>query len=152
VRPLIGFLCIVGAACSPTEQKNRALDTSADVRSIRDIYAIFAAADLSGDVERQLSVLSDDAVFMPPGVPTVSGKPALRERWSKRHSEEVLKSFDVDPGEIVVVGDLAYSRGTSVARGMSNGKPFVDSVRHLDILRRQPDGRWLIARHLRNSP
>jgi len=153
VKRLIPLLSVLGAAaCWPSAQRAATLDASADIKSIRDVYATFVAAELSGDVEKQLSVLTDDAVFMPPGVPTVSGKAALRERWSKRHSQEVLESFDVDPGEIVAVGDLAYSRGTSVARGTSNGKPFVESVRHLDILRRQPDGRWLIARHLRNSP
>ena len=54
------------SACSPHARAASAARTGADdVRGIRETYAAFAAADLAGDVERQLGLLTDDAVFMP---------------------------------------------------------------------------------------
>jgi uncharacterized protein (TIGR02246 family) len=127
--------------------------SEADVVAIQQMYKGFVAANLAGDVEKELSFLTDDAVFMPPGVPDIVGKSAMRARWTPREETDSLEVFDLDPGEIMVVGDLAYSRGTSTARSRSRrtGRATLEVVRHLDILRRQPDGRWLIARHIRNA-
>jgi len=111
------------------------------------------AAKLARDVERELSFVTDDAVYAPPGMPDVAGKAALRAWWTSREAADSLEVFDLDPGEIVVAGDLAYSRGTSTSRFRNRRTAQISNqvVRHLDILRRQPDGRWLISRHIRNS-
>jgi len=111
------------------------------------------AAKLARDVERELSFVTDDAVYAPPGGPDVVGKAALRTWWTSREATDSLEVFELDPGEIVVAGDLAYSRGTSTSRfrNRRTGQISNQVVRHLDILRRQPDGRWLISRHIRNS-
>lgn len=142
-------LCV---ACSQTQRKPPT-SSAADVDAIRQIYPGFVAAKLARDVERELSFVTDDAVYTPPGLPDVAGKSALRAWWTSREAADSLELFDLDPGEIVVAGDLAYSRGTSTSRfrNRRTGQMTTQAVRHLDILRRQPDGRWLISRHIRNS-
>jgi uncharacterized protein (TIGR02246 family) len=121
--------------------------------AIRQLYPGFVAAKLARDVERELSFVTDDAVYTPPGGPEVAGKAALRTWWTTREAADSLELFELDPGEIVVAGNLAYSRGTSTSRFRSRrtGQISNQVVRHLDILRRQSDGRWLISRHIRNS-
>lgn len=142
----------VFAACSPRSSTPASSSSEAAMTAIREFYEAFVKANLAGDVEQQLSFLTDDAVFMPPGVPTVSGKAALRQRWSGRLGEEVLDEFTVEIDEIVVVGNVAYTRvsGTERSHRRDGGGAYADRHRSMDILRREPDGRWLLARHIRN--
>lgn len=153
IRVMLVLLC---AACSQKErQKAPATSTSSapDADAIRQLYPGFVAAKLARDVERELTFVTDDAVYSPPGMPDVAGKAAIRAWWIAREAADSLELFELDPGEISVAGDLAYSRGTSTSRfkNRRTGQISNQAVRHLDILRRQPDGRWLISRHIRNS-
>ena len=150
------MLVVVCVACSQETQPNPATtstSSAADADSIRQVFAAFVAAKLARNVERELSFVTDDAVYSPPGLADVAGKDALRAWWTSREAADSLEEFELDPGEIVVAGDLAYSRGASTSRfrNRRTGQISNQVVRHLDILRRQPDGRWLISRHIRNS-
>ena len=150
------MLVLVCAACSQEEQQKApttSTSSATDADAIREMYPAFVAAKLARDVERELSFVTDDAVYSPPGMPDVAGKAALRAWWTAREAADSLELFELDPGEISVAGDLAYSRGTSTSRFQNRRTAQLSHqvVRHLDILRRQPDGRWLISRHIRNS-
>ncbi len=150
------MLVLVCVACSrETQQKPATTSTTSatDADAIRQVFSAFVAAKLARDVERELSFVTDDAVYTPPGMPDVAGKTALRAWWTSREAADSLEAFELDPGEIIVAGDLAYSRGTSTSRfrNRRTGQISNQVVRHLDILRRQPDGHWLISRHIRNS-
>jgi uncharacterized protein (TIGR02246 family) len=149
---LLLAIVLVVASCSPRSAPPGTSSSAADVIAIRETYADFVRANLAGDVERQLSFLTNDAVFMPPGVPTVSGKAALRQRWAGRQGDEVLDEFTVEIDELVVVGELAYARvsGSERSHRRDGSATYADRHRALDILRREPDGRWRIARHIRN--
>jgi ketosteroid isomerase-like protein len=152
--PIIAVLICI--ACS-REEEHKSPSTSAssgaEADAIRRLYPGFVSAKLARDVEQALSFVTDDAVYAPPGLPDVVGKAALRAWWTSREATDSLEVFELDPGEIVVAGDLAYSRGTSTSRfrNRRTGQVSNQAVRHLDILRRQPDGHWLISRHIRNS-
>ena len=150
------MLILVCVACSQQTQREAPMtsrSSAPDANAIRQMFAAFVAAKLARDVERELSFVTDDAVYAPPGMPDVAGKAALRAWWTSREAADSLEEFELDPGEIVVAGDLAYSRGTSTSRfrNRGTGQSHIQVVRHLDILRRQPDGHWLISRHIRNS-
>ena len=152
--PIIAALICI--ACSREEEhKSPSSSTSsvAEADAIRRLYPGFVSAKLARNVEQELSFVTDDAVYAPPGLPDVVGKAALRAWWTSREATDSLEVFELDPGEIVVAGDLAYSRGgsTSRFRDRRTGRVSNQVVRHLDVLRRQPDGRWLISRHIRNS-
>ncbi len=155
-RRIYVMVVLVCVACSrETQQKpsTTSRGSATDVDAIRQIYPAFVAAKLARDVEKELSFVTDDAVYTPPGMPDVAGKAALRAWWISREATDSLEVFELDPGEIVVAGDLAYSRGTSTSRfrNRRTGQISNQAVRHLDILRRQPNGHWLISRHIRNS-
>lgn len=98
-------------------------------------------------VEAILSYWTDDAVVLPPGLPAVIGKTALREyilgslqipgfniTWS---STDVAFSPD---------GNLAYMFGeNSVTMNGADGKPATTGGRAVTIWRREPDGEWRCA-------
>ena len=155
-RRIHAMLVLVCLACSQEPQQKPPMTSTSsvpDVDALRQLYPGFVAAKLARDVARELSFVTDDAVYAPPGGPDVAGKAALRTWWTSREATDSLEAFELDPGEIIVAGDLAYSRGTSTSRfrNRRTGQISNQAVRHLDILRRQPDGRWLISRHIRNS-
>ncbi|MFN2638307.1 MAG: nuclear transport factor 2 family protein, partial [Gemmatimonadaceae bacterium] len=113
------MLFLVCLGCSQQMQRESAanpMSSATDADAIRQIYPGFVAAKLARDVERELSFVTDDAVYTPPGIPEVVGKAALRAWWTSRENADSLELFELDPGEIVVAGDLAYSRGTSASR------------------------------------
>jgi ketosteroid isomerase-like protein len=113
-----------------------------------------ALASDGRDVDAILSYWTDDAVVMPPGFPTVTGKIALREyiqgtlqipgfniRWS---SSDVAFSPD---------GNLAYMfNENAVTMNGPDGKPVTSAGRAVTIWRREPDGEWRCAVEMWNAP
>jgi ketosteroid isomerase-like protein len=112
-----------------------------------------AAASEGSDVERVLSYWTDDAVVMPPGLPAVVGKAALRRyvegsmqipgfriTWT---SSDVAFSPD---------GNLAYlfSRN-AVTMNAPDGTPTTTEGRAVTVWRREPDGEWRCAVDIWNA-
>ena len=111
------------------------------------------AASEGRDVERILSYWTDDAVVLPPGLPAVVGKAALRQyvegsmqipgfriSWT---STDVTFSPD---------GNLAYmfSRN-AVTMDAPDGTPTTTIGRAVTIWRREPDGQWRCAVDIWNA-
>lgn len=105
------------------------------------------------DVERILSYWTDDAVVMPPGLPVVKGRAALRQyvessiripgfriTWT---STEVEFSPD---------GNLAYMFGrNAVTINAADGTPSTAEGRAVTIWRRESDGYWRCAVDIWNA-
>ena len=112
-----------------------------------------ALASEGRDVEAILSYWTHDAVVLPPGLPAVIGKPALREyiqgslqipgfsiTWS---SPDVAFSPD---------GNLAYMFSeNSVTMNGADGNPATTAGRAVTIWRREPDGEWRCAVDIWNA-
>ncbi len=102
------------------------------------------AASEGRDVERILSYWTDDAIALPPGLPAVVGKAALRQyvedsmqipgfriSWT---STDVTFSPD---------GNLAYMHSrNAVTMDAPDGTPSTTKGRAVTIWRREPDGEW----------
>jgi len=116
-----------------------------DERAIRELVATWLAASAAGDLATALSLVADDAIFMVPGE-----KPFGKEVFAA--SSEGLKNFRMeatsDIQEIKILGDWAYLRNylqvTMTPRG--GGRPVRRAGYTLTILRKQPDGKWVLAR------
>ena len=105
------------------------------------------------DVDRILSYWTDDAVVLPPGLPSVVGKAALRQyvEGSMRipgfritwESKDVTFSPD---------GQLAYmfSRNEVTMNG-PDGSPVTTEGRAVTIWRRESDGEWRCAVDIWNA-
>ena len=118
----------------------------------RDAEWARAASD-GRDVDRVLSYWTDDAVVLPPGLPSVVGQAALRQyvegsmqipgfriTWE---SKDVTLSPD---------GQLAYmfSRN-AVTLSAPDGTPITTEGRAVTIWRREPDGEWRCAVDIWNA-
>jgi ketosteroid isomerase-like protein len=105
------------------------------------------------DVDRILSYWTDDAVVLPPGLPPVAGKAALRQyvEGSMRvpgfritwESKDVALSPD---------GHLAYMFSRSaVTMDAPDGAPTTSEGRAVTIWRMESDGEWRCAVDIWNA-
>lgn len=118
-----------------------------DVAQVYELWNEYAAAANAGDMERWISLWSDDGIQMPPGVPRRVGKEEIR-----REMQPVFDLFDtskmtIQTEEVRILGDRAYSHGTyefEIAP-KEGGEIKSYSGKFLDILEKQVDGSWKIA-------
>lgn len=105
------------------------------------------AASEGRDVEHILSFWTDDAVVLPPGLPPVSGKPALRDyveaslRIPGFNINWVSTEVNISPD-----GNLAYifSDNTITMNGPED-TPVTTTGRAVTIWRKEQDGEWRCA-------
>jgi uncharacterized protein (TIGR02246 family) len=117
---------------------------SDDERAIRDLVQTWFAATKAGDRATVLSLMADDMIFM------VSGqKPFGKEAFAaaSKSMEGVAFEGASDVLEVKVLGDWAYMRThLEVTMTPPGGRPVRRSGSTLSILRKEPNGRWVMIR------
>lgn len=117
---------------------------SDDERAIRDLIARWMAASQAGDTAAVLDLMTDDVVFMVSGKEPF-GKEAFAAASAALQGMRVEGTSDIR--ELQVLGDWAYARShLEVAVTPVGGNTVRRSGYTLTIFRKQPDGRWLLAR------
>jgi uncharacterized protein (TIGR02246 family) len=102
------------------------------------------AASQSGDLKTVLSLMTDDVVFMVPGREPF-GKEAFAA--ASQGMKDVRMQGTSDIREIEVMGDFAFLRNyIQISVTPPGGQPVRRAGFTLTILRKQQDGRWLLAR------
>ena len=115
-----------------------------DERAIRSLIDTWMEASKAGDLKTVLSLMTDDVVFMVPG----------KEPFGKAEfavTSEGMKNVRVEGQSEIkepkVLGDWAYMRNhLRITVTPPNGQPMRRSGYTLTIVRKQPDGRWRLAR------
>lgn len=126
-------------------------DTSADEQAIKDAFGAWVRVAEAGDADSYSTYITDDALILGPGQPVV-GKAAIRP-WVAGFFADWKFSFPKwTDEEIIVAGDVAIHRYSGVATLTS--KKGADTTladrKYIDILRREADGKWRVARHMFN--
>jgi uncharacterized protein (TIGR02246 family) len=117
---------------------------SDDERAIRDLVATWMAASKAGDLATVLTLMSDDVVFMVPGREPF-GKEAFAAASKGMAGVSLEGTSDIV--ELEITGDRAWMRNrVRMTVTPPGGKPIVRSGYTLTVLRKNPDGRWVIAR------
>jgi uncharacterized protein (TIGR02246 family) len=115
-----------------------------DEQAIRNLVEKWLSATKSGDMATVLSLMADDVVFIVPGQEPF-GKKAFAA------NSENMKNVQFDGKaeilELKVLGDWAWMRTRlRVTITPPGGKAMVRSGYTLAILRKEADGRWVLAR------
>jgi uncharacterized protein (TIGR02246 family) len=134
-------------ACTQGDRPSR----EEDIAAIERFFEAAGEAVSQGDVEAEINRFTDDGIYMWPDAQSIEGREQLRAHFEKRFAL-VDARLESKTDEIEVAGDWAFERGSSVAYIRLEGQAHVDTVygKHINILRRQPDGSWKIARRIRN--
>ncbi|HUE89883.1 MAG TPA: SgcJ/EcaC family oxidoreductase [Vicinamibacterales bacterium] len=109
-------------------------------------------AEAARDLEGKMRLFTADAVLLPPGSQPVVGEQAIRvwhEAAWKQNKYECSGIVD----EVQVLGEWGFARGTfsGVLTPASGGAPIRDSGKFINIVRRQADGSWRLARVIWNT-
>lgn len=123
-----------------------------DMNAIHGWTENYMAAIKTTDVERLLSLESDDVCYLPPNQPIVSGKEAAR-KWFEQYfnyfsPEEKLIILNLETQK-----DYAFLKGryTFFGKVKQSGEEFRDNGKFIDIFKRQPNGDWKRTQHIWNS-
>jgi uncharacterized protein (TIGR02246 family) len=115
-----------------------------DERAIRNLVDTWMAATKAGDVQTVLSLMADDVVFMVPGQKPF-GKDAIAAAAEGMKNVRLDARSDIQ--ELEVRGDCAFLRNYLEMTVTRDGAaPVRRSGYTLTIFRKEPDGRWLLAR------
>lgn len=124
-------------------------DPAADEAAIRDRFAKWTGAFNARDAAGVCDLFAPDLVYSLPEV--VNGTQAqLCGNLARLFKRSDLKlHYDLpDIHEMIVSGDIAVVRLTWTLTAEAKGKKDTTTEEGIDIFRRQPDGRWSIARFI----
>lgn len=117
-----------------------------DEQQIRELISTWIAASKAGDVQKVLSLMTDDAIFLLPGQPPM--RKAGFAAAAQAQAGEGAPQFDgkSEIQEIEVTGDWAFVwTRLTVTITPRDGRPMQRAGHTLSVLRRE-NGRWLLAR------
>ena len=143
------FLLSFSTGC----QSQATSDTRADEAALRKLDDEWSKAAGARDVEKTISYYSDDAIVMPPNIPTLTGKEPIRSLWkSMLDSPSFSGGWKVTKVEVARAGDLAYVSGNyEFNEKDDSGKPITDKGKYLEVWKKQADGSWKCVADMFNS-
>src|SRR5262245_17176545 len=151
-RVLMFCLLLVsfGTACQTQATSSSQAADEAALRKLDDEWSKAAGAR---DVEKTISYYSDDAVVMPPNIPTLTGKEPIRSLWkSMLDSPSFTGGWKVTKVEVARSGDLAYVSGNyEFNEKDDSGKPITDEGKYQEGWKKQADGSWKFVADMFNS-
>jgi uncharacterized protein (TIGR02246 family) len=123
------------------------MDEDKDKRIIREVIATWMRASADGDLERVLSLMAEDVVFLVAGQPPMRGREAFAAA-SRKMAGRVRFEGKSDIQEIHVAGDYAFcwSQLAVTATPAEGGDAMRRAGPVLSVFRKEPDGRWVLFR------
>ncbi|MGE5089403.1 MAG: YybH family protein [Candidatus Levyibacteriota bacterium] len=117
-----------------------------DGREIREVHSAWIGAVNNGDLIRLLELMTDDVVFLTPGQAPF-GRDGFSANFSAAHQRLQIRCRS-ELEEVVVIGEVAYTRSRDAVSSTprAGGEATQLAGHRLTVYRKQPDGRWLLAR------
>jgi uncharacterized protein (TIGR02246 family) len=118
-----------------------------DEQSIRALIAEWQSASEAGDLSKILPLMAEDVVFLIAGQQPMRGRDAFATAF-----QAALGKVRIEPTsaiqEIQIAGELAYcwNHLQVVITPLQGGSPMRRSGCTLTVLRKEPDGRWVVFR------
>jgi uncharacterized protein (TIGR02246 family) len=145
---LLVLFCFFGCASNNTMVSKLQMDNmNNDEIAIRKLYSENVAAQNACDISSLSHFYEKDAIQLPPDLPALIGwesiESSLRNEFKGISIESTTKVL-----EITISSNWAYARGTyrTIITPLGGSKQTELKGNWLDILRRQQDGSWKIAR------
>ncbi|HET19418.1 MAG TPA: SgcJ/EcaC family oxidoreductase [Chromatiales bacterium] len=110
------------------------------------LHSAWISAVNTGDLASLLKFVADDVVFLNPGHAPF-GRDGFSANFSAAHQQVQIRcSSELD--EVVVVGEVAYTRSRDelFVIPRAGGEATQLAGHRITVYRKQPDGRWLLAR------
>jgi uncharacterized protein (TIGR02246 family) len=122
---------------------------SAAIVAVADTYV---KATLAGDAKAVAALYTDNAIEMPPHVPSVKGRTAIEQFYQKSFAGAKINSLTLTHLETQAMGDNGYDVGTYEQTVTPQGAkaPIKDTGKYTVVLKRA-GGAWKVAYAIYNS-
>jgi len=118
-----------------------------DEQEIRELVSSWMDATKAGEIEKVLSLMSDDVVFLMPGQPPMgkAGFAAAARAQAGKDAPNVNGTSEIQ--EITVLGEWAFmwTKLTVVVTPTGGGPSMTRSGHTLSVLKKR-QGKWVLAR------
>ena len=121
-----------------------------ELKKIREQREKLLDAVNSSDIDGVADVLSDDAVWIPPGMPALKGRKAISE-WMNPFFDAYEYEFNIDDMRIKGADDWAVERATFTSRTRpkeGDGDENAQQGKYIMIWRWEKDNKWRIEKYL----
>ena len=127
--------------------RQRHLPMTQDEKQIRDLIATWLRVSAAGDTAQLELLMAEEVVFLLPGQPPMNGRETFMAAFKSGIGKVQMEAVS-DIKEIQVAGDFAWcwTHLTVTVTPVAGGAATRRSGNTLSILRREPDGRWVILR------
>jgi len=148
IETLLLCMAIGGVGCA---QPSRT-DAAADAEAIKAAFSEWVKVSEAGDADAYSQYITDDALFLGPNQQPVAGKAAIRPWVAGFFADYQFSLPQWTEDEVIVAGDIAIHRYSGVATltPKKGGEVIVADRKYMDVLRREADGQWRVARHMFN--
>jgi uncharacterized protein (TIGR02246 family) len=148
------FAFVLAAAGCAGPAPEAGVLSEGDVAAINDLGGRqMVEALLAEDFAAFAAMFTEDAVRMPPNEPLHQGRATIEAWATSNWGPLTTTEFTQQALEIDGRGDLAYVRGAYTATVEVPGvpQPITEVGKMLAILRKQPDGTWLVSHAIYNA-
>ena len=116
---------------------------------MRVAASAYSKAWLTNDADTIMATFVDQPVLSPSGLPYLEGQDEARAFWFPPDSPAAtVTGFDMNQIEVSGSGNLGYVRGTFRLAFEYDGESYENHGKYVTILRKGPDGVWLITHHI----
>jgi len=144
-----GVLCTIALAVFSIESS--AADSAKEVAALQAADQNWAKAYNAGNADAVARLYDEQAVLLPPGVPGVSGRAAIKAFFVKdtAESQKAGVAFTLGPKPAGgVSGDMGWQSGTYAVKDKA-GK-VIETGKYLSVSMKK-DGKWLYVRDTWNA-
>src|SRR5579872_4226499 len=122
------------------------MHAGSDESAVREVHFSWIDAVNAADLERLLNLMTDDVVFLNPGKEPV-GRREFQNGFVIAHQRAWIHCVSTIE-EIAVFGEVASTRcrDSLTVKQQADGEATEMDGHRITIYRKQPDGRWLLAR------
>ena len=118
-----------------------------DEQAIREVVADWQKAAAAGDLSKLLNLMAEDVVFYVVGQPPMRGREAFAAAF-RAAVQQVRIESTARIEEIQIAGNFAHLANhlTVTMTPLQGGASMRRSGYTLTIMRKEPDGRWVLYR------
>lgn len=147
------LVCVVVLAACGGGAPAPAANSAAETNGINDLRAKYAGAMAASDAAALAALFTDNAVTMPDHHAAIEGRAAIQQNFMDQFAQMGM-NIQILPVDTEINGETAYERGTwtmTIVPKAAGSQPMKQNGKYIVILKKQPNGSWLIQNDIDNS-
>ena len=120
------------------------MTTYNDETAVRQLHDEVIASFNALDLDKLLSLHTDNIILMEPDMPTIIGKAEVTQLFKKFQQQKLVIKLSYTIHELEVFGRRAFVRGQVIKQVRHNNEaPIHETAKFITLSQKQDDGRWL---------